>query len=255
MTILKLHFLSLIYFTDYKNRMYQFIFFFQPLIFLCMIKFMLLMRMSVNEDRYILAVAILSTWNFILYSSGSSLIFEKWAGTLELVLTTKVSLFRIILIKTINNSIVGLLTLIITLIYATFMLGFSIKFNNMMITGLSLLLLVISFIAFGNILAVIFGLFKNVIEYQNLIVYPIAMLMGLFYPVDLFPSVVQFIGYLLPMTWIIKDLYHNLNTVEIFEYSNLLIGLMLSMLYFLVSYIVIQGLESKFRESNNMGVY
>lgn len=255
MTGLKLLGFHFLHFTDFKNKMYQFILFFQPFFFLSIVKFMFMMKPNVDQGKYIFAVAILSTWNYVLYSSGSSLVSEKWSGTLEMLLSSRTSLFKIILIKTITNASVGLLSMLITFFYALYIFGFDLHIHNLFYLSADLFILIISFVAFGNILAIVFGLFANVFEYQDLIVYPVAMLIGIFYPVESFPLVIQFISYIFPMTWIIEGMYLQLQGKVEAGLSPLSIGFLISLLYIYLSYLIINKMEGKFRESNRLGVF
>ncbi|MBG9941022.1 ABC transporter permease [Brevibacillus formosus] len=255
MTGIKLLGFHLMHFTDFKNKMYQFILFFQPFFFLSIVKFMFVMKPNVDQGKYLFAVAILSAWNYVLYSSGSSLVAEKWSGTLEMLLTSRTSLFKIILIKTITNASIGLLSMLITIIYAVFVFGFNLHIHNIFYLSLTIVVLIFSFVALGNILAIVFGLFANVFEYQDLIVYPVAILIGIFYPVDSFPLIIQFFSYIFPMTWIIEGLYLQLQGKADAGMSPLTIGFILSLLYIYLSYFIIKRMEGKFRESNRLGVF
>lgn len=252
MNFIKLILLELRYHTDYRNKYYQFVIVLQPFIFLTLIYFMIQWREITPSTQYIVAVGLISTWSYVLYSSGVALIDEKWRGTLEYIITSQTSIFSILLIKTINNAIVGSTTLFITYVYAVYIYSFEWNVPNYSSFLASLLVLFISLVSLGTLLAVIFIYFDNVYEYQNLILYPITILSGVFYPVTNFPILIQYIANCLPMTWAIRGLYDSINkglfSLDLY-YS---LGISLSIL--LLSYILIVKAENKIKNTGKIGV-
>jgi ABC-2 type transport system permease protein len=254
MNYFRLLFYNFLYFTDLRNKMYQFILFLQPFFFLFMIKFMLEIRPNINEDKYVIAVGILGAWNYILYSSGSSLIMEKWLDTFNLMIASRYSLFKLVLCKAINNTLIGTGTFFITLIYAKFLFLFEINIENIIYFLLSFFSLLLGLVSIGIVLAIVFCLFTNVFEYQNLIVYPILILSGVFYPVEMFPTFIKVICYMVPMSWSISNLYLSLDSQSAISYSELSVAVLISTFYIIVSYLIIRRLEYKFRDSSEIGV-
>ncbi|MCA1028645.1 ABC transporter permease [Cytobacillus kochii] len=254
MIALRLLFFNLIKFTDLRNKFYQWIIFCQPLIFLTILYFMLKVNPAINIDKYIFAVGIISAWSFILYASGTALISEKWGGTFELILGSNTSLFRIVLTKSVCNSLIGLLNICLTILYAQIIYGFEIHTSNLILSISSLIVLIYSLISLGMVLAVLCSLFNNVFEYQNLMVFPFLILSGLFIPVNDLPLIFQPISYVIPMTWSIKSLYDSLIGIE-FSYFYLLGGILISSFYFVLTYIFISKIELIFRKTNKIGVF
>ncbi|UOE95868.1 ABC transporter permease [Alkalihalobacillus sp. LMS39] len=254
MNFLRLVLAECLYFTNLKNRMYQFLLFFQPLIYLFIVNYMLLMRGGGNEERFVFAVAIMSMWGYVLYSSGSALVSLKWSGTLEMVLNTSSSIFSIILSKAINNAIIGAISLVITFIYAKFIFGFTLSLSNIYGLVLTLFLLLVSLMSMGMVLAIIYSLVDNVYAYQNIIVYPIMIVSGIFYPVELLPLLVQWISYMIPMSWAIQALYYSIDYHQIhWLYSSLC--LFVSLLYLFVSYRLLVRMTNKIKETSTLGVF
>jgi ABC-2 type transport system permease protein len=254
MSFIRLVLYEIRFFTNLRNKMYLFILFFQPIVYLTIVKYMLLMRNGISEGKYVIAVGIMSTWSYVLYSSGSSLISLRWSGTLELIMNASTSLFRILLSKAINNAIIGTLSIAIAYIYSVYLFGFDLTFSQPLGIGLSLLALIVSLISVGMLLSIIYSLFQNVYAYQNLILFPMMILTGIFYPIELLPLFVQYISFMIPMSWMIDSLYFSVQHNEI-HILHLTIGFAISALYILFSFLLIKRMSQKIKETSVMGVF
>ena len=233
--------------------MYQFILFIQPLTLLTIIYFITLNRNEININKYIIAIAIVSMWSYVLYSSGSSLVSQKWNDTLSLLIASPTNLFSIILSKVLSNSLISLISFFLTLLYAKFIFQFELEIINFFSFTISILTLILSLSAIGIILSVIFTVFKNVFNMQNIILYPILMLSGVFYPISYFPFFLNYISYLLPMTWAIKSIYYSLEN-GLFEPLSLSLSISISIIYFLLSYTIVKKLEKTLKIKGTIGV-
>lgn len=232
--------------------MYQFLLFFQPLVFLTIFYFLLQFREGVDPGRYVVASALISMWSYVLYSSGSALISQKWSETLKLLIAAPVSLFTILLTKAISNSFIALLTMFISFLYATVVFRFNIQFEHFGVFLLAVVVLLASLAVIGMILAVVFAAFQNVFDYQNLILTPILLLCGVFIPVSEMPTILQWIAYLFPMTWGIKGVYESI-TMANGVYFSLIICFCCSAFYLFVSWLVIKRMEIVLKNSGKVG--
>jgi ABC-2 type transport system permease protein len=242
-----------LYFTNLRNMMYIYLLLFQPVVYLTVVKFMLMLRESNGDERFVLAIGIMSAWSYVLYSSGSSLIAEKWMGTLELVMNSRTSLFQIILSKAISNACIGTLSIIITLLYAKFLFQFSLSFS-VVSTLICILGLIFSLMSMGILLAIIFSMFQSVYAYQNLILFPMLIVGGVFYPVHLMPQVVQTIAAFVPMRWMVDALYQTVQQNQL-HVGALSIGLLVSCVYLLISYGLLKRFSQNMKENSVMGVF
>lgn len=252
MNVIKLFIKDLYYFTDLKNKMYIFLLFFQPLSFLTIIYFISLSRDNIDLSKFIIASSIISMWSYILYSSGSSIMIQKWNDTLNLLISSPTSLYKIILIKVLNNSVISAFSFLLTLIYSKFIFHFTLKIENLLYFSLSFVLLLFSLTALGVTLASIFTMFRNIFDIQNLIVLPITLLSGAFYSIDNYPLIFQIVSYLLPITWSIKNMYISIDSNIINVYS-IILNILIILLYLIVSFLLIKILENKLKVNGTAG--
>lgn len=252
MQLVTLFFKELIYFTELKNKMYIFLLFFQPFLFLTLIYFISLNREGLDINKYIIATAIISMWSYVLYSSGSSLIVQKWSDTLNLLIASPTSLNKILVIKVLNNAFISLISFILTLVYSKILFNFNLEIEHIIYFLISLFSLLLSLSVVGIILAVVFTAYKNVFEMQNLILYPILILCGVFYPVANFPILIKGFSYLIPMTWSIQSIYSSLE-VDSFKPLEIVISLCLSTIYLIISYFIVKKIERKLKIEGTIG--
>lgn len=240
------------YFTNFNNKMYQFLLFFQPLMFLSIVYFLKQVRGDINSDKFVLASALISMWSYVLYSSGSALISQKWNDTLKLLIAAPASLFAVILTKALSNSVIALISMILSFIYARFIFQFNIGIANYGYFLLSILVLMLSLSVVGLILAIVFVASQNVFDFQNLILTPMILLCGVFIPVEQFPVVLKFIAYLIPMTWGIKSVQETLVLSQTM-FSSMAISIVLSLIYLFLAYFIVKKIEVVLRKTGSLG--
>lgn len=240
------------YFTNFNNKMYQFLLFFQPLMFLSIVFFLKQVRGDINSDRFVVASALISMWSYVLYSSGSALISQKWSDTLKLLIAAPVSLFHVILTKALSNSVIALISMILSFVYARFIFQFHLNIESYGLFFLSVLVLIFSLSVVGLILAVIFVASQNVFDFQNLILTPMILLCGVFIPVEQFPAVLKWLAYLIPMTWGIKSVQETLVLApEMFMTMG--ISIAVSLVYLLLAFLIVKKMEIVLRRSGSLG--
>lgn len=232
--------------------MYQFLLFFQPLMFLSIVFFLKQVRGDINSDRFVVASALISMWSYVLYSSGSALISQKWSDTLKLLIAAPVSLFHVILTKALSNSVIALISMILSFVYARFIFQFHLNIENYGLFFLSVLVLIFSLSVVGLILAVIFVASQNVFDFQNLILTPMILLCGVFIPVEQFPAALKWLSYLIPMTWGIKSVQETLVLApEMFMTMG--ISIAVSLVYLLLAFLIVKKMEIVLRKSGSLG--
>jgi ABC-2 type transport system permease protein len=240
------------YFTNFNNKMYQFLLFFQPLMFLSIVYFLKQVRGDINSDKFVLASALISMWSYVLYSSGSALISQKWNDTLKLLIAAPVSLFAVILTKALSNSVIALISMILSFIYARFIFQFNIGISHYGYFSLSILVLMFSLSVVGLILAIVFVAFQNVFDFQNLILTPMILLCGVFIPVEQFPVVLKQISYLIPMTWGIKSVQEALEVSPIM-FSTMGVSIAVSIIYLFLAFYIVKKIEVVLRKTGSLG--
>jgi ABC-2 type transport system permease protein len=240
------------YFTNFNNKMYQFLLFFQPLMFLSIVYFLQQVRGDINSDKFVVASALISMWSYVLYSSGSALISQKWNDTLKLLIAAPVSLFAVILTKALSNSVIALVSMILSFLYARFIFQFTISIGNYGLFILSVLVLLFSLSVVGLILAIVFVAFQNVFDFQNLILTPMILICGVFIPVEQLPTLLKMIAYIIPMTWGIKTVHDSLEMSSVL-FSTMTTSILISIAYLFIAFFIVKKIEVVLRRTGRLG--
>ncbi|TYS51169.1 ABC transporter permease [Bacillus infantis] len=240
------------YFTNFNNKMYQFLLFFQPLMFLTIIHFLNQVRGDAASGKTVVAAALISMWSYVLYSSGSALMSQKWNDTLKLLMAAPTSLFSVILTKALSNSFIALISMLLSFVYAKFIFGFNLDIRDYGLFFMSVLVLILSLSVAGLILAVVFVASQNVYDFQNLILTPMILLCGVFIPVESFPFILKWVAYLVPMTWGIKTVHEALDlSPSLLE--TMMVSILISLVYLALAYFIVKKIESILRRSGSLG--
>jgi len=216
--------------------------------FLSLFYFLQRIRGNTDLESFVIASSLISMWSYVIYSSGSALVAQKWSGTLELIIASQTSLYQVVLSKAVGNSFVALLAMVMNFIYARIIFQIPISFENFGFFALSIIVLLISLCSVGIVLAAGFAIFQNAFEYQDLILTPIVLLSGIFISVTSLPMPLQVLSYLFPMTWGVKTVQSALTvSPEMMVHAGISLGV--SLLFFLLAFFVINKLEKVLREN------
>jgi ABC-2 type transport system permease protein len=130
--------------------------------------------------------------------------FELRLGSLERLLLTPISMSAVLLGKVVGGAIFGLIMTIAITIGSVLALGLT----NISAFYLALII-VLSLLVFSSLGALLCLLVKEVFEAQTLLNLPrfiMVFLCGVVYPISAMPSTLQYIAYLLPLTYTVEGL-------------------------------------------------
>ncbi len=170
----------------------------------------LLYEMFVNSGQsnfinyVILGSGLMGIWSCICFSSAGDINRERWFGTLPIIFTSPADFRLIIIGKILGNTILSLISFAVSFTVA--MLFFKGNFVAPQISQflIAFISMIISFAVVSILLAYLLTLSRKTTLYMNLIEYPIILVCGFVFPVDILPSWVQKISYSLPPTWAVK---------------------------------------------------
>lgn len=146
-------------------------------------------------------------WSSLLFISGNSINVERWIGTLEHLIGAPTPFDVIVFGKNLANVIQSLLSMIISYLLAATFFGYSLNIEQPLFFGVSLLLAVFAFIAFGLTIAPVFIMNPSVQQWQNGLEFPVYVLCGFLFPVALLPNWTTPISYILPPYWAARALH------------------------------------------------
>ncbi|MGX7111882.1 ABC transporter permease [Gemella cuniculi] len=148
-----------------------------------------------------IGAGISTFWGSICFSSASDMDREKWLGTMPMIFTSPIGFENIIFGKILGNTLWGIFSFGLNMLTVKILFNKSIQFASFNYFLLITILMIISMIAVGFMMAGLFTLSRKISLLMNVIDYPIIILTGMVFPISIFPKFIQYISYLLSPTW------------------------------------------------------
>lgn len=187
---------------EYRTRKWQLLqILLQPLLFA--VTALLLFRGSSKEGEVIYTLigsGIMGMWATTLTGAGSSIEFERRQGLLEYLMTTSSSLQWIILGKSVAHSLIGLITYLF-LFPLQFLFDIPVQIHLSFSMLFILLLIALSFVAMGQLLAFLFVFSRNANPISNALSRSLYVLSGLIFPISMLPGPCKVVSYVIPCSY------------------------------------------------------
>ncbi|MGB8253532.1 MAG: ABC transporter permease [Anaerolineaceae bacterium] len=140
-------------------------------------------------------------WSSLLFISGGNINFERWVGTLEILVGVPTPFELIVYGKNIASVAQSLVSMITAYLLAALLFGYSLSIQQPLLFVLSLILTVFAFISFGLLIAPIFVINPTIENFINGLEFPVYILSGFLFPIALLPGWTTPLSYLLPPYW------------------------------------------------------
>lgn len=194
----------------FARPMFQFVLFFQPLAY-AVVTFYLFFAPGRDLLPYVLAGSgLMSLWGSVVFSSASDIDRERYTGNLEFLLIAPTPFYATMLSKVLANTALGLASVALTAVYARVICGVPLRLDHPGLFALALALVAASFVAVAMVMAAAFTLSRNVRGLMNGLEYPIFLVGGFLFPVEVLPAWVRPISYALLPTWGVRVLRQSL---------------------------------------------
>jgi len=152
----------------------------------------------------ILGAGLMAIWSCICFSSAGDINRERWHGTLPMIFVAPAGFQLIIFGKILGNTLLSLLTLLLSYVTAKLLYGVSINVDYPIYTAFAFVCAVTCFIIFSTLIAYILTLSRKTELYMNLIEIPIILLCGFVFPVSFLPQWLHPLSYIFPPTWAVR---------------------------------------------------
>jgi ABC-2 type transport system permease protein len=156
-----------------------------------------------------LGAGMMGIWSSTLFGSGGALQWNRWQGTLELLVAAPPPFIVVLLPLTIATSITGAYSLLATLFWGRVFFGVPLHLVHPALFFLAVPAAVLSLGLMGLLMATSFILYRHANALSNLLEYPVWVATGLLFPLALLPGWVAPISWLLAPTWGIDAIRHS----------------------------------------------
>lgn len=213
-----------------------------------------------GEENYfayvILGSGLMSLWGCICFSSAGDINRERWSGTLALIFTSPAKFSQIVLGKILGNTLVSLLTFVISFVTAVVFFGIHVSVANPLLFILTMAAAISSFVVISLSIAYLLTLSRKTELYMNCIELPFILLCGFVFPVDILPAWLQAVSRLLPPTYAVELLRETVFGVEdlaaYWSEFGLLIGL--TFVYIILSAVLYKAIDRHVRIKGTLNV-
>jgi ABC-2 type transport system permease protein len=173
----------------------------QPIIFATIAFFLFEIGGDAAGEQTLLFAALgtgmMGVWSTTLFGGGGAIAWQRWEGTLELLVAAPRRYDLTLLGQTLATTTFGFYSMIATIAWGVVLFGMPLEANFPLMLPLALLAAVIGLGVFGMLLATTFVLYRHANALSNLLEYPIWIATGMIVPLALLP------GWLGPISWVL----------------------------------------------------
>lgn len=148
----------------------------------------------------VLGAAFLGAWGAAVNSAGTAVAQDRWTGTLELVFTSPAGAWLVMFGRVLFTSVLALIAVAETALIGGLM-GLQLDVRDPVLLIVALVASLGSLAAAGLVAASTFVLSGNMRLFTNLMVFPLVILSGAAFPVDVLPQVLQPFSEIISLKW------------------------------------------------------
>jgi len=148
-----------------------------------------------------LGAALMGTWSATLFGSGGAIAWQRFQGTLELLVASPRPFLVVMAGQTLATATLGVYSLAGTLLWGRLLFGIPLSLVHPVLFVVAVPVTILALGMLGLVLASTFVLYRNTTAFSNLLEYPVWLASGLLVPVSLLPRWVEPLSWLLAPTW------------------------------------------------------
>ena len=174
----------------------------QPVIFATIGFFMFRAGERPGSLLYVaLGAGLMGIWSSTLFGCGGIIQWERYQGTLEVLMTAPVPFVLVMIPATLANASIGIYSLLATLLWGRVFFGVPFELADPLLFFIAVPVTIVSLGFMGLVIASTFILYRNANALSNLLEYPVWLATGLIVPVALLPDWATPISWVLGPTW------------------------------------------------------
>lgn len=192
---------------------------------------------------------VITLWSTIAFSSAGDIDRERKMGTLKNLMSTPTNYRVVMFSKILGNTVLGCMpTLFLIAVAAIFFpKSFYIAYPALFVV--SFIEMILSFMGISLVFAAIFTLSRETRIFMNCMEFPIYILCGFIIPVENLPIWIRWVSYILSPTWSVKLMKLSIEGTESLSgyWVMTLFLLVISVLYFVVAFLLLGRVEKRVR--------
>ncbi|MGT2910774.1 ABC transporter permease [Streptococcus cameli] len=204
----------------------------------------------------ILGTSLSSFWTIICFSSAADISREKYLGTLPILFTSASGFKKIIFGKLLGNSLWGVVAFLLNVFFVTILFHRFLAVKSIILLVIVIVLAVLTSISIGLLMCSAFTLSRIASLLMNLIEYPLLLITGMVFSLDLIPQYIKWISYFLSPTWVMEGFklaVYGGNLKEKIIVISILCTL--TVFNFIMAYVAFISVEKKTRIDATLEIY
>jgi ABC-2 type transport system permease protein len=151
-----------------------------------------------------IGAGIMGMWTTTLFASGGVVSWQRWQGTLELLVASPPSMLPIIVPQTFANACVGLYSLTATLVFGRVVFHIPLHLAHPTFFAVGVPVAILAMGLLGLVIGASFVLYREANALSNMLEFPIALVTGLLFSTAVLPGWTKPIGWVLAPTWAVR---------------------------------------------------
>jgi ABC-2 type transport system permease protein len=148
-----------------------------------------------------LGAGVYGIWTSTLFGSGGAIQWQRWQGTLEVLVAAPAPFFLVLLPLTLATSTIGIYSLAATIVWGRLVFGIPFDLVHPLLFVVAVPVTIVGLGLLGMLFASTFILYRNANALSNMLEWPVLLVTGMLVPLSLLPSWSQPIAWLLAPTW------------------------------------------------------
>jgi ABC-2 type transport system permease protein len=153
-----------------------------------------------------LGAAVYGIWSSTLFGSGGAIQWQRWQGTLELLVSAPASFFFVLLPLTLATSTIGIYSLVSTLFWGRVVFGVPFHVEHPLAFAVAIPSTILGLGLLGLVFAATFVLYRHANALSNMLELPVLLVTGMLVPLSLLPGWAHPIAWVLSPTWGVRGL-------------------------------------------------
>jgi ABC-2 type transport system permease protein len=148
-----------------------------------------------------LGAAVYGIWSATLFGSGGALQWQRWQGTLEVVVSSPTPFLLVLLPLTLATSTIGVYSLASTLFWGRVVFDIPFQVVHPLAFLVAVPATILGLGLLGLVLASTFVLYRHANALSNMLEWPVLLVTGMLVPLSLLPGWSHPIAWVLAPTW------------------------------------------------------
>ncbi len=148
-----------------------------------------------------IGAGLMGIWSATLFGSGGAIQWQRYQGTLELLVAAPVPFVLVLVPLTLATATIGVYSLTATLLWGWLLFDVPLRVAHPLELALAVPATVLGLGMLGLVLASTFVLYRHANALANLLEYPVWLVTGLLVPLTLLPAWTRPIAWALAPTW------------------------------------------------------